>query len=726
MPPSPPIAPPNAADRDTIEALCDEGETRLKQGAPFELVELVRRCPTRLQDRLAPELLFLEIDYARRSGGCPRREEFLTRYPGYGRHVEAAFCTLDPDEGGIEEARRRFAALQPGATLSHYQIEQRIGQGAAAEVWKASDTMTGRRVALKIPRWADHSIDQRLRFLREGRVLSRLDHPGIVGLYEMGHDGVLPYLAIEYVDGGALRDALRAGPLPPTRAAELCRSLAEALDHAHQKGVLHRDIKPGNILLRYDGEPVLTDLGLAKDGAESGDLTEHGDILGTIAYMAPEQAAGRSAEADERSDIYGVGAVLYESLTGRQPALPNAGSRAGNLTGIGLDARRLQPAAPSDLAAICLKATQTLPADRYATAADLAADLRRYLEGQTVQARHPSRWALGLRRAVESRWTATAAIITASAVVLANVMGPAPGDAALRDVQVLVDPPTARVAFVPLGDRGDSPDPRQAVFGRGEGRIQARLAPGPYLVVAVTPDGGFHEVYRVVRAIDNVIGSPGKYRTNAALPTGGVRLPPIQVPSAEVSGDMVYVDGTPGYAPGGAEGATGRFAIPAYYMDVIEHRNDDGGAWTGSYFMAIDIAERLGKRLPTELEYEFAATARGASRFPWGDAFPDADTTFEGNVAAIDRLDLEGVIRGLCSGVAEWTMPAEGLNPARPLDFAVVRGGDGGTIEGDLRFTEASRDPTNRSELPDVIGKRGIGFRCVRSAAPLFRYDEIR
>jgi len=189
---------------------------------------------------------------------------------------------------------------------------------------------------------------------------------------------------------------------------------------------------------------------------------------------------------------------------------------------------------------------------------------------------------------------------------------------------------------------------------------------------------------------------------------------------------MTFVEGEASYAPGAAGAITSDagYPIASFYMDRKEFSpsGEHGDVWTGSYCDAVDAAERAGSRLPTELEYEFAATGRGGSRYPWGDDFPTEAVT----ATSVDRLAPSGPVTGLVTGVAEWTTPIEQLDPARPAEHAVVRGGDSVTTTGNRRATTASCDPTSRVYLPEVVSPPGVGFRGVRSATPLFSYEQMR
>jgi serine/threonine-protein kinase len=260
-------------------------------------------------------------------------------------------------------------------------------------VYRARQLALGRTVALKmILAGACAGEEDRARFQREAEAIARLSHPNIVAVYEVGeHDG-RPFLALEFCPGGSLADRLDGTPLPAGEAARLVQTLARAMQAAHDAQVVHRDLKPANVLLAADGTPRVTDFGLARnlDAAGAGPAaTQSGAVLGTPSYMAPEQASGRSREVGPAADVYALGAILYECLTGRPPfkAVTVIDTLMQVLNDEPVPPRQLQSQTPRDLETICLKCLRKEPARRYGSAAELADDLSRQQRGEPIRAR---------------------------------------------------------------------------------------------------------------------------------------------------------------------------------------------------------------------------------------------------------------------------------------------------------------------------------------------------
>ena len=290
--------------------------------------------------------------------------------------------------------------------IGRFEILRQLGQGGYGVVFLAHDPQLNRQVALKVPRpEVLVTASLRQRFLREAEAAAALSHAHVVPVYEAGHIGPLCYIASAYYAGANLDQWLtqQTSPIAPTDAAAYVQKLAEAMQHAHLRGVLHRDLKPSNVLMSPaeavsdDSEteaswiPRVTDFGLARLAEATAKQTQSNAILGTPSYMAPEQAAGKVDLISTATDIYGLGAILYFLLTGRPPfeAETPVATLQAVVAGEPVRATRLRPDIPRDLEAVCLKCLEKSPAKRYRHACDLAADLQRLLDGEPVQARAP-------------------------------------------------------------------------------------------------------------------------------------------------------------------------------------------------------------------------------------------------------------------------------------------------------------------------------------------------
>lgn len=334
--------------------------------------------------------------------------------------------------------------------IGPYEILEELGRGGMGRVYAARQIGLGRIVALKVMGDASRSADFELRFLREAQTAARLRHPNLVAVHDFGRtDGHL-YFSMDYIEGGDLARRLRGRPFAPWEAASLLRKVTLALAHAHQDGVLHRDLKPSNILLDGD-EPKLADFGLAAQLEAGGDLTAAGGILGTPHYLSPEALRGGSAALSVASDLYAMGVMLFELLTGRTPF---AGAAPGALITLVENSeppspRLLAPAVPRDLETICLKCLERDPSRRYGSALALAEDLRRFLDGEPILARPlsaPDRFLRWCRRrpALAGVWVLVSALAlgsTVAAVTIQRTLGravkaEADGRERLRDARL--------------------------------------------------------------------------------------------------------------------------------------------------------------------------------------------------------------------------------------------------------------------------------------------------
>lgn len=269
--------------------------------------------------------------------------------------------------------------------IAHFTLIRPLGEGGFGSVWLAEDMNLGRQVALKLPVSKQRETGH---LLHEARAAANLHHPNIVSVYEVGSEDGQVYIASEYIEGLSLRDLLSTGKPGIERTVELIEDVAKALHHAHENGIVHRDVKPANILINAEGQPFVADFGLAKRISPDETISSEGQVLGTARYMSPEQASGKTRETDHRADIYSMGVMLFQMLTGHAPYRGNV--RAVLHQKVVQDApspRTLDHTLPKDLETICLKCLEREPDKRYKSANEVAEELQRFREGVPIKAR---------------------------------------------------------------------------------------------------------------------------------------------------------------------------------------------------------------------------------------------------------------------------------------------------------------------------------------------------
>jgi hypothetical protein len=525
------------ADREAVEALLFNFERSWDDGA---LARLADRLPASGPVRFAALVEAVKVDLERswRAGRRPVVEDYLRTFPELGPSAEipadllqaelearqssgetvplSALAARFPDRAAelrklvgsdaptIDTPDLRAAASTglAGSSTSEaeslpeavgpYRVVRRLGRGGMGAVYLAHDTRLDRPVALKVPRLAGLGPDAVERFRREGRAAAALRHPNICPVYDVGEVNGAPYLAMAYVEGQTLADRARTGPLSAAEAAALTRTLARALAVAHKAGVIHRDLKPANVMVGPDGEPVVMDFGLARLGdGEADRLTGTGDVLGTPAYMAPEQVDRGAGAVGPATDVYGLGAVLYELLTGRPPF---TGTLSETLWQIGCrDPQRptaLRPDLDPRLEAIVMRAMAKRPADRYPTMDVFAAALDGYLNAPTVPVNRVAR-----------HLSAPAAPTATGPIAPAPVTRPARrGRRRVAIIVALVLLAGAGVAFMLSGQRGrttgggnpeDPKEPKAGKPGDGHARLKPLAEPKYRTTIGPTERSGW-------------------------------------------------------------------------------------------------------------------------------------------------------------------------------------------------------------------------------------------
>jgi len=681
------------------------------------------------------------------------------------RHLEAAGDFLDVSE---EQADGNL----PFDVLGGVRLTTEIGHGGTGTVYRGIDTSTDDVVALKLLFFGLASAGTGLvRFEAEAERMRRFDHPSLVPLRRSGTERGTHYLVMPFVEGSNLADEMVAGRRPglgpdpddPRAIADFVARIADGLAHAHDHGVIHRDVKPANVLIDRQGHPRLTDFGLARD-LEAEGPTRSGDVTGTIQYMSPEQLLGRRHEIDHRTDVYSLGVVLYELLTGRRPFLGDSALdvardiRQGEPTA----PRRLRPDVPRDLQTICLKAMEKKPDDRYVSIDAMARDLRAFARGGRIETRPPSALQRARRFVARRRRPLAAAAILLLAVGVAWWTG-ASRDPTTRTPVVLTSEPSGTRTWVRPWNVGTGE--YDAPLELGTTPVRTSLDPGLVRFVFAGDDGALAELSREIPPPDATDGARQVEFHATLVDTTGVLDGMVRIPGGRFvvehwppdTDAMVREPWTgPVFAMDRTEVTIGDYLrfheatghpLPKDWEDSGLSSLKDRPMVMVSWTDARAYAEWAGKRLPTLKEFQRTVGGTVGNELPWTRYRADVPPESLEVLAVVGRRgDRTLAMSGVDDGLFTQNVPPVGSHPSDRSEDGVLdllgsvqewidaswRTADpetgrlevdsdrkiaisaGWTIEAELATTQLML-PIEKAFTPG----RYVGFRCVRSLDPL-------
>jgi eukaryotic-like serine/threonine-protein kinase len=770
-----------------IDRICDRYETSHKAGEPLSLTSLVKAVghdlpPEALQE-LVVELVLLDCDLCRKAGRSCNAEMYAALFPAHAAVIAAALAAgrsdrisdasptppnhttkrkeshgflpgvadvgiaFSPEKTGAVGPTKQSPFFEvPGSTpdaetmlqppvnrwVKHFQLLSLLGRGGFGEVWLALDTKLQREVALKTPRHESFDQNYLSSFLREARTAARLRHPNIVAVHEVGDakDKDSAYIVTAFINGPSLKDWLAAGNRPDVRkAVTIVAQVALALEHAHQHGIVHRDVKPANILMDKEHKPYLADFGLARreaGGDES--LSVHGKIMGTPNYMSPEQARAEHDKIDKRTDVYSLGVVLYELLTNEIPFRGTLHLLLEQIVSAPAPPFPRGSASPLELEQVCHKCMAKDQAARYQSAGELADDLERFLGGESLRG-IPIPLQLRVRKWAW-RWRAVLGSLCAGLFVAGSLAGGVwwytrPVEPTVP-VYFETDPPGCEITLVRLNPETEEPDPRYIRTIWGKTPVLANVIGGyRYLVVAVLDDLQFHEVVRYYPK-DLKESIPACNYERATIGTREVvagcrqHSVPLRIPRPDLTTQMAFVRGCANWKPKSVWSTPGwdfpeeGVPIPAFYCDRQELLCNDGSKPNQridkpanlleeppAYFdQARHFLELSGKRFPSLVEMAYLSEEALALK------------------SGHQTILREGEIQGLFEPPAEFTSTVSVMgNTVLGFKNRLTLAGDppqsSDAIPVDSSFAPRVRGDWQGSDKDELIAVRGV-----RSAKP--------